>query len=170
MAIPASKADLVDAIRINYMKLRTDLDSVPEGLTGEPTLEGHAKGTEMSVRDLVAYLVGWGELVLKWHSGKSAGRAVDFPETGYKWNELGRLAQKFYADYADLPYAALLERLAAAKDRILDVIEATENDDLYGKPWYETYTLGRMIQFNTASPYDNARKRLRRWKKQKGLS
>lgn len=170
MAIPTSKAELVNAIRANYFKLRTDLDGVPEALSREPTLEGHAKGTFMSVRDLVAYLVGWGELVLKWHAGRSAGQQVDFPETGYKWNELGRLAQKFYADYADLSYPALLDRFAATKDRILAVIEETGNDELYGKPWYETHTLGRMIQFNTASPFDNARKRLRRWKKEKGLA
>ncbi|PKR91068.1 hypothetical protein CXZ10_02615 [Pleomorphomonas diazotrophica] len=170
MAIPASKTELADAIRVNYLKLRNDLDGVPEALTREPTLEGHAKGTVMSVHDPVAYLVGWGELVLKWHSGRSAGVPVDFPETGYKWNELGRLAQKFYADYAGLDYPALLDRLATAKDRILAVIEASDEEDLYGKPWYETYTLGRMIQFNTSSPLDNARKRLRRWKKQKGLA
>lgn len=170
MAIPASKIELADAICVNYLKLRSDLDGVPEALTREPTLEGHAKGTVMSVHNLVAYLVGWGELVLKWHAGRNTGVPVDFPETGYKWNELGRLAQKFYADYADLDYPALLDRLATAKDRILAVIEATDEEDLYGKSWYETYTLGRMIQFNTSSPLDNARKRLRRWKKQKGLA
>ena len=170
MAIPASKSELIEAIRINYLKLRTDLDSVPEALSRDPTLEGHARGTEMSVHDLVAYLVGWCELVLKWHAGKAAGEPVDFPETGYKWNELGRLAQKFYADHADLSYPALLDRFAAAKDRILDVVDGTENAALYGEPWYEAYTFGRMIQFNTSSPFDNARQRLRRWKKQKGLS
>lgn len=170
MVIPTSKAELANAVRANYLKLRTDLDGVPEALSREPTLEGHAKGTVMSVHDLVAYLVGWGELVLKWHGGRSAGKAVDFPETGYKWNELGRLAQKFYADYADLSYPALLDRFASVTERILAVIEETGNEDLYGKPWYEAHTLGRMIQFNTSSPFDNARKRLRRWKKENGLA
>ena len=170
MAIPACKTELVEAIRINYLKLRAELDAVPDALSRDPTLEGHAKGTEMSVHDLVAYLVGWCELVLKWHDGKTAGEPVDFPETGYKWNELGRLAQKFYADYANLSYPALLDRFAAVKDRILGIIDEMENDVLYGCPWYEAYTFGRMIQFNTSSPFDNARKRLRRWKKEKGLA
>ncbi len=169
MAIPGCKSELADAIDINYKKLLADLDGVPEVLSREPSLEGHAKGTQMSVHDLVAYLTGWCELVLKWHAGKAAGEPVDFPETGYKWNELGRLAKKFYADYAGLTQAALLERFVEAKDRILAMIERTDNDDLYGKPWYEAYTFGRMIQLNTSSPFDNARKRLRRWKKEKGL-
>ncbi len=169
MAIPACKTELADAIGVTYRKLRADLDGVPAALVREATLQGHAKGTMMSVHDLVAYLTGWCELVLKWHDRRSAGQPVDFPDTGYKWNELGRLAQAFYADYADLDYPALLDRFAAAKQRILAVIDATGDDDLYGKPWYETYTFGRMIQFNTSSPFDNARKRLRRWKKEKGL-
>lgn len=170
MAIPSNKAELAEGIRLNYLKLRIDLEDVPESLCREPTLEGHAKDTEMSVHDLVAYLVGWCELVLKWQEGRAAGEPVDFPETGYKWNELGRLAQKFYADYADLAYPVLLDRFAAAKDCILAIVDQTENADLYGRPWYEAYTFGRMIQFNTSSPFDNARKRLRRWKKEKGIS
>lgn len=124
----------------------------------------------MSVQDLVAYLTGWNELVLKWHAGRDAGVPVDFPETGYRWNELGTLAQKFYADFADLPFDALLQRFAEAKGRIVALIERHDDAELYGAPWYETYTMGRMIQFNTSSPYANARGRLRRWKKDNGIA
>ncbi|WP_341476959.1 ClbS/DfsB family four-helix bundle protein [Sphingomonas oleivorans] len=31
--------------------------------------------------------------------------------------------------------------------------------------WYGKWTMERMIQFNTSSPYDNAGGRLRKWKK-----
>lgn len=170
MGVPASKDELIAAINETYRKLRGDIDSVPADLVCEATLEGHAKDTLMSVRDLVAYLTGWAELVLKWHDRKASGLAVDMPETGFKWNELGRLAQKFYADYAGLAFEGLLARFEAAKDRILAIIAATDDAALYGRPWYESYTQGRMIQFNTSSPYDNARKRLRRWMKAKGLA
>jgi len=170
VAVPACKDELIAAIAGSYGKLRADLDGVPVSLVDEASLEGHAKDTLMSVHDLVAYLTGWAELVAKWHDRKATGLDVDMPETGFKWNELGRLAQKFYADYADLPFPVLLQRFESAKDRILDIIAATDGDVLYGQPSYETYTLGRMIQFNTSSPYDNARKRLRCWKKAKGLA
>lgn len=119
----------------------------------------------MSVHDLVAYLIGWDELVLKWHERRSVGEVVDFPETGFKWNQLGELAQKFYADYADLSWPELLVRFEDAKDRIIALVEGYDNDQLYGAPWYEKYTMGRMIQFNTSSPYANARARLRAWQK-----
>ena len=49
----------------------------------------------MSIHNLVSYLVGWSSLVLKWNRKSEDKEPIDFPETGYKWNELGRLAQKF---------------------------------------------------------------------------
>ena len=119
----------------------------------------------MSVSDLVAYLIGWSELVLKWNLKKDNGQDVDFPETGYKWNELGKLAQKFYSDYENIDYKSLLTKLDENVNQILDLIRKTDNIDLYEKPWYDKWTKGKMIQLNTSSPYKNARSRVRKWKK-----
>lgn len=165
MPVPQNKQQLLAAIETSFDKLQRELATIPESLALERTLDGHAQGKLMSVHEFVAYLVGWNELVLKWHAGRQAGRAVDFPETGYKWNELGRLAQKFYADYAEVPFPDLLQRLTAAKAALVALIEGLDDATLYGVPWYEKYTLGRMIQFNTSSPYANARARLRAWRK-----
>jgi len=164
MAIPSTRGALLQAIDESYAKLARELDGIPIERVEERSLEGHAKSTLMSVRDLVAYLTGWGELVLKWHAGRQAGATVDFPETGFKWNELGRLARKFYGDYDGLTYDELRLRLAQSKDRIRAVVADTPDEALYGVAWYEKWTLGRMVQFNTASPYANARARLRAWK------
>jgi hypothetical protein len=165
MAVPQNKDELLKAINGNFDKLRKELAGVADNLVQDKTLEGHAKGTMMSVADLVAYLVGWNELVLKWLDRDALGQSIDFPEVGFKWNELGRLAQKFYLDYEAVPYQQLVERLEAARHRIVMLIEARSDEELYGRPWYEKWTMGRMIQFNTSSPYDNARGRLRKWKK-----
>ena len=170
MAVPTSKAELLDAIEISFAKLMQDLATVPAGRTAEKTLDGHVRDTRISVHDLVAYLTGWNELVLKWHARRDAGLPVDFPETGYEWNQLGPLAQKFYADYEGVPLDVLLRRFADAKGRIVERIERQDDAALYGEPWYGAYTMGRMIQFNTSSPYVNARGRLRKWKKENGIA
>ena len=117
----------------------------------------------MSPADLVSYLIGWNSLVLKWLEQDDRGAAVDFPETGFKWTQLGPLAQKFYADYRHLDWPALLDRLTVAKIRLVDTISARPEDELYGRPWYGKWTKGRMIQLNTSSPYANARARIRAW-------
>ncbi|MGE6134092.1 ClbS/DfsB family four-helix bundle protein [Aeromonas salmonicida] len=165
MGIPQDKAELLLVIDTNFGKLSKALQAVPENRAQELAMEGHSKGTSMSVANLVAYLIGWNELVIKWIERDAAGLPVDFPETGFKWNELGRLAQKFYRDYEVLAYPALLARLMAARTHIVELIVTRSDDELYGRPWYEQWTLGRMIQFNTASPYHNANGRLRKWLK-----
>jgi len=165
MAVPTNKDELLKAIESNFEKLFEDLREVPLSAVDDTSLDGHAKGTRMSVGNLVAYLIGWNELVLKWLERDATGLPIEFPETGFRWNELGRLARKFYRDYEDIPYPQLTERLADAKTRIVSLIEERSNDELYGRPWYEKWTMGRMIQFNTASPYANARRRLRKWLK-----
>ena len=165
MAVPQDKAQLIAAIDIEFGKLLKTLAEVPATLVHAREMEGHAKGTRMSPFDLVAYLAGWNELVLKWLARDAAGEPVDFPETGFKWNELGRLAGKFYRDYENLPYPQLLARLEAAERAIRAAVEKADDEALYGRTWYEKWTMGRMIQFNTASPYANARGRLRKWLK-----
>jgi len=163
MAVPQSKTELLSAIEVSFDKLMTDLRAVPLDLADDCGLDGHAAGTRMSIANLVSYLIGWNELVLKWLDRDKAGLPVDFPETGFKWSELGRLAQKFYRDYEALPYPALLQRLEAAKNRIVSEIESRSDDTLYGRCWRDgKWTMGRMIQFNTSSPYANARARLRK--------
>jgi hypothetical protein len=169
MAIPSSKVELVAAIKDNYEKLLAELKTIPEHLTHIKELEGHAKNTRMSLNDLLAYLTGWGQLVLKWNLKKDKGLEVDFPETGYKWNQLGELAQKFYKDYEKDDLKTLQKKLDKTVSEILKLIENKSEKELYKVAWYDKGTLGRMIQLNTSSPYKNAKDRIRKWKKLKGI-
>ncbi|MBO8135634.1 MULTISPECIES: ClbS/DfsB family four-helix bundle protein [Dickeya] len=165
MGVPQTKSDLLSAIDKNFNKLIGYLSAIPPELTSDKSMDGHAKGTEMSVCDLVAYLLGWNTLVVKWITDDARGQPVDFPETGYKWNQLGLLAQKFYMDYKELNYPSLINNLQSAKDEIVKLIDERTNEELYGKSWYGKWTMGRMISFNTSSPYANANGRLRQWAK-----
>lgn len=167
MPVPTNKEELLKVIETNYSKLKKELETISVEETAVKELDGHAKGTLMSIDNLLAYLIGWGELVLKWNKNRSENKPVDFPETGYKWNELGKLAQKFYADYQNDDFNTLIQKLDDTVKKITSLIQSKNNDELYGVGWYEKWTLGRMIQFNTASPYNNARGRIRKWKKEK---
>lgn len=165
MGVPGSKAELLSAISTTFDKLMRDMARVPQDRVREASLEGHAVGTMMSPADLVAYLIGWNELVLKWLERDDRGALVDFPETGFKWNQLSPLAQKFYADHRSLTWPDLLAHLTEANARLVATISARPDDELYGRPWYGKWTKGRIIQFNTSSPYANARGRIRGWLK-----
>ncbi len=169
MAIPKDKDELLKAITDNYKKLTTELANIPIELTEKKELDGHSKNTFMSINNLVAYLVGWGQLVLKWNDIKSKGLEVDFPERGFKWNELGLLAQKFYKDYEKDNFKTLNRKLDKTTNEILKLIESKTNKELYEMAWYDKWPLGKMIQLNTSSPFKNAKDRIRKWKKIKQL-
>lgn len=169
MGVPQTKSELLLAIDKNYNKLSGYLELIPPDLASDKSMEGHAKDTVMSVCNLVAYLLGWNKLVIKWISFDEEGQPIDFPETGYKWNQLGLLAQKFYRDYSDLDLLSLRNQLQSAKNEIVESINKRSDDDLYGKAWYGKWTMGRMISFNTSSPYSNACGRLRKWAKENSL-
>ena len=165
MPIPQNKEELLFAIHDTFNKLKLELTDLPEEVTIIRNMEGHAANTKMSVSDLVAYLIGWGELVLKWNRLIEQHEVVHFPEEGFKWTELGRLAQKFYGDYASMNYKDRLIKLEATVHKIVQLIEQTDGQGLYQNSWYKHYPMGRMIQLNTSSPYKNARSRIRKWKK-----
>jgi len=164
MPIPQNKAELIKDIHENYRKLIVELDTLLPDMCNKKELEGHAKDTMMSINDLLAYLIGWGQLVLKWHHRKSKGLEVDFPETGYKWNQLGLLAQKFYRDYEKDDIIRLKSKLEQTTNDILLLIASKSDEELYHFAWYNHYTLGRMIQLNTSAPFKNAMIRVRKWK------
>lgn len=113
----------------------------------------------------MAYLIGWGELVLKWHHEKSKDKRVDFLETGFKWHELGLLAQHFHQQYQDSSYQERLIEFDTTITNILALINSIDNQRLYETKRHKKWTLGRMIQFNTSSPMKNVRTKIRIFKK-----
>ncbi len=165
MTVPTSKAELLAAITKTFDRLMNDLSKIPLDRTRETTMKGHVADTTMSPANLVAYLIGWNELVLKWLNHDDRNESVEYPEVGFKWNQLGLLAQKFYADYSALGWCDLLSLLAEVKSKLVATVTVRSNEELYGAGWYGKWTKGRMIQLNTSSPYANARNRVRAWLK-----
>lgn len=144
----------------------SDYRAVPANEVRKLGIEGNVKGSIISVSDTLAYLIGWGQLVLKWHRLKSQNQPVDFPETGYKWNQLGLLAESFHQKYCDWKYEDLLVEFESTVSEVFLLIASLSDHDLYGVPWYEQWTLGRMIQLNTLSPMKNMRTKVRRFNRE----
>ena len=165
MAIPRNKQELLSEINLHYQKLMEELEDISEDEAKKNELEGHSKNTKMSINNLIAYLIGWGNLVLKWNESFEKNKEVHFPEKEYKWTELGALAQKFYKDYEDLNLEELSKKLSKTTNKIISLIEKTDDEKLYTETWYKEYPMGRMIQLNTSSPFKNARTRIRKWKR-----
>ena len=168
-SVPTNKEELEQAIQLTFDKILVDYLSIPEELTRTIGVEGNIKGTKISVSDTLAYLIGWGKLVLKWNKLTAVNQPIDFPETGYKWNELGKLAQSFHLEYRDWDYNDLISEFKVITNDVLSLIGSLSEHELYGVAWYEKYRFGKMIQFNTSSPMKNMRAKVRKFKKNNGI-
>lgn len=164
-SVPKNKEELQRSIKVAFEKILADYSTIPYQMSRELGVTGSVEGTEISVSDTLSYLIGWGKLVLKWYGLKSKNQPVDFPDTGYKWNELGQLAQHFYSQYHHWPYDKLIDEFIVTTDRILVLIDSLDNQKLYGEVWFDKYTLGKIIQFNTSSPMMNMRSKVRKFKR-----
>lgn len=127
MSIPNNKLELKQAIKLAFDKICADYSNIPEEFTRKSEIKGNVKDTEISVSDTLAYLIGWGKLVLKWYRLKDSDQLVDFPETGYRWNELGKLAQSFHHEYKDWAYIDLLNEFRETTTNILKLIDSLDN-------------------------------------------
>ena len=163
--IPKNKAELQTEIKTHFLKLFSELEDFPVQYADKKELEWQRKGTLVSVNDLLAYLIGWWNLVLKWEKFFENIDEIDLPETGYKWNELGKLAEKFYEDYSQYSFFERKILLQQNSEKILERLQKYDDIALYTNTWYGKWTFGRMIQFNTSSPYKNIRARIRKYKK-----
>ena len=163
--IPKNKQTLYTAVESAFDKILLDYISIPDTYSRKLGVEGNIKHSVISVSDTLAYLIGWGDLVLGWYQKTSAGETVNFPATGYKWNELGSLAESFHLQYKDWLYDDLIAKFKDTVNQLLLLIDSLTDEELHGHVWYEKYTLGRMIQFNTSSPMKNMRTKVRRFKK-----
>lgn len=170
--IAKNKEELIKAIDSSYIKLRKEFDDISKDSVLEKTMEWHLKNTMMSIHNLLSYLVGWGELMLKRNTVYTKENKIpDLPDTWYTMNDWWKLAERFYKDYEDCQYDDLLKKFDKVVIEILEMLEKKDNKEVYWINWYVTkssnkwYTFWRMVALNTSSPYSNAYLRIKKWKK-----
>lgn len=164
MPLPTNKEDLLKKLNESYIKLDAESDGIKKGLSRKKELEGG-----ISACDILAYQIGWGNLLLGWESAEQKGLTPDMPAEGFKWNELGRLADSFYKNSNKASLLELRFDFKRTVDKIKTMIENLPNEDLF-KPkrreWTgEKWPMVKWIQINTIAPYSSARTKVRRWKK-----
>lgn len=161
-----SKQKLIKNIELSYKKLRQQFDGISVELASEKLLEGQVKGEKMSICDLLAYLVGWGETMISWDNYlKQTGKIPPIPSSGW-----GEIAKDFYKKYEDYDFEELLNLFDTTVQEIVKIF-SENSDEIMDQIWYVTkssgreYSYARLVNFNTAASYKNAYNRIAKWKK-----
>ncbi|MGL5885338.1 MAG: ClbS/DfsB family four-helix bundle protein [Bombilactobacillus sp.] len=132
-------------------------------------------GVDRTPAQMIAYQLGWLDLVKSWDDDEVAGKIPILPAEGYKWNQLGTLYQHFYKIYQDY---SLKELITLFNQKIAiwnNWIESLDDDTLFikdkrnwTKPYPEAWTVARFIHINSVAPFKSFRTKIRKWKRLNG--
>ena len=168
MPRPTSKDDLLTAIEKERGALETLLETLPDEQMTDPGVVG-----DWSVKDVLAHLVEWEQMVLGWHRAGLRGETPEIPAPGFKWNQTPQLNQHIYEKHRNRPLDKVLEQFGTSHQEILGVIQALSNEELFTAgqfAWTKKNTLGTYMVSATSSHYLWARKEIRKGLKAKEKS
>lgn len=161
-----TKTQLIGNLTNSYEKLWPLLLAIPADKSGEKILDGQIKNEQMSPHNLLSYLVGWCEEVLRWDEElEKTGGIPTIPNSGY-----GEIAKKLYAQYSDVKYDDLVKKFDGVNGKIVKMVQGKTDEELFDTPWYTAkssgveYNFAKLIHLNTVAPWKNARGRLMRYK------
>lgn len=123
-------------------------------------------------QEIIAYQLGWMNLLRSWDRDELEGKAIVLPAAGYKWNQLGELYQCFYKQYQDNTLAELQELFVADVDSLIEWLNRFSDDELFkcgGRKWAAStpsnWPIWKWIHINTVAPFKSFRSKIRKWKK-----
>ena len=162
-----SKEELIDEIS-NRAKLfinefseiqETDKDKLIDGVDRTPA-------------QMIAYQLGWLNLIIDWEKQEQQGIRVITPSADYKWNNLGGLYENFYKQYENYSLQELCSMFEEAEQKIIKLTESYTSTELFksgGRKWASStpanWPIWKWIHINTVAPFKSFRSKIRKWKK-----
>lgn len=138
-------------------------------LTPQQHIQANAVG-EWAVKDVIAHLTAWMQMVLDWYAAGKRGEQPITPAEGYTWQQIPALNQRIYEQHRHQPLDEVMAEFEAAYQTIMAAIEQMTEDELFSPKfykWTKTTTLGSYATSATCSHYAWARKEIRKATKSK---
>ncbi|STY43324.1 Uncharacterized conserved protein [Listeria grayi] len=109
----ADRAELVAAIQTAYQTFISEFENVPEALK-----DLRLEEVDKTPAEMLAYQLGWLDLLLSWEEDEKAGKNVQTPTADYKWNNLGGLYRSFYKRYEAATLQEMTTELTALVEKV----------------------------------------------------
>jgi len=123
-------------------------------------------------QEIIAYQLGWMDLIRGWDSDELKGLKVITPAPGFKWNQMVTLYQSFYDKYKDKSLSQLRELFVDAVASLTEWLNGFSDDELFkpgGRNWAAStnsnWPIWKWVHINTVAPFKSFRGKIRKWKK-----
>ena len=131
----------------------------PEQMT-EPGMLG-----DWSVKDVLAHLYEWEQMVLRWLAATERGEMPAVPAAGYKWSQLPALNEEIRGKHSSRLLDEMLTMYHDSYKQIMETIESIPEDEMFTPglyPWMNKNTLGAYFVSATSSHYRWARMEMKK--------
>ncbi|MGF7047835.1 hypothetical protein J2T13_002341 [Paenibacillus sp. DS2015] len=165
-----SKHALKSAIHIGYLSLDIEFDGIDDAQKDIRIPE-----VDRTPAEIIAYQLGWMNLVMGWDRDEKIGESVIMPAPNYKWNQLGGLYQSSYQTYAHYSLNELRSLFKETEEQWQNWIDSLNEEELFTqgvRQWTGTnprWTMVKWIHINSVAPFKSFRSKIRKWKKLNGV-
>jgi hypothetical protein len=129
-------------------------------------------GVDRTPSQMIAYQLGWLNLILDWEKQEKNAIKVITPHIDYKWNRLGGLYANFYKQYENCSLCELRNLFEEAWQQITELIECYSDTELFqpgGRKWASStpanWAIWKWIHINTVAPFTSFRSKIKKWKR-----
>jgi hypothetical protein len=160
MPRPHNKELLISESLKEHNKLEDYLSSLSREQMEEPGIVG-----EWSVKDVLAHLFEWEQMVLRWLVAGKRGENPKVPAEGYKWNQLPALNEEIWLKFKDLPLDEVLSMYKKSYGETMKTIESLSEEVLFTRglyPWMNKNHLAAYFTSCTSSHYRWALKEIQK--------
>ena len=160
MPRPHTKPLLLSESQKEHDALEAYLDT----LTSEQMTQTGIVG-EWSIKDVLAHLYEWEQMVLGWLAASERGETPHVPAEGYKWNQLPALNEEIYQKYYQQPLEEVLSMYRASYQQVMETIEGIPEEKLFTRGlhrWMNKNAFAAYFTSCTSSHYRWARKEMRK--------
>lgn len=170
MPRPTTKTDLLEAAEANYLKLEQEIEKMtktemetPYDFSGDSKKkEAHWK-RDKNLRDVLAHLNEWHNLMLNWIDNNQKGMQIPFLMEGYNWKTYGDMNLVFWKNCQKESLEKVHKKFQDSHKKIVAEINKFSNEELFSKDafsWSNGNSLGAYFVSVSSSHYEWARKKI----------
>ncbi|MEK7353722.1 MAG: ClbS/DfsB family four-helix bundle protein [Chloroflexota bacterium] len=145
-----SKNALIEAIQVEHLRLEKSLALI----STRDMVEQGAVGT-WSVKDVLAHLTAWEQLLLNWYDAGLFGKTPSPPlPTGMSKNAIDKLNQDIFEQNRKRPLASVLNEFQTSYQQVLVTMLMVQEEDMFtpGRyAWTGRLMLADYITSNTCN-------------------
>jgi len=166
MARPTTKEQLKQTGDENFSKLFALIRS----MTNEEQERTFSfEDRDKNVRDVLAHLYEWHQLLLNWINNNKSGTKTGFLPEPYNWKTYPQMNIGFWEKHQKTPLGEAVALLEKSHSDVMTLIDSFSNEELFTNKyfsWTGTTSLGSYCVSATSSHYDWAIKKIKKHKKE----